>query len=117
MECHCLQFDQIPGTTKLFSAYLHDFSRVKEFYAHTPDEAGVRTAAKEVRLDAGIRRGIVQMLREQNHTLGSTQETDTNLDRLAGGAVAIVTGQQVGLFSGPAYSIYKALTRFIGRRD
>jgi bacillithiol synthase len=109
MECHCLQFDQIPGTTKLFSVYLHDFSRVKEFYAHAPDEAGVRAAAKEVRLDAGIRRGIVQILREQNRMLGSTQETDTNLDRLASGAVAIVTGQQVGLFSGPAYSIYKAL--------
>ncbi|MGC1933815.1 MAG: bacillithiol biosynthesis cysteine-adding enzyme BshC [Candidatus Acidiferrales bacterium] len=109
MECHCLRFDEIPQTTKLFAAFLNDFERVKEFYAHTPDEAGVRAAAKEVRLDAGIRRGVVQVLREQNRALGSTKETDANLDRLANGAVAIVTGQQVGLFSGPAYSLYKAL--------
>ena len=37
-------------------------------------------------------------------------ETNRNLERLASGAVAIVTGQQVGLFSGPVYSIYKALS-------
>ncbi|HEV2287558.1 MAG TPA: bacillithiol biosynthesis cysteine-adding enzyme BshC [Candidatus Acidoferrales bacterium] len=109
MECHCLQFDEIPGTTKLFSTYLSDFNRVKEFYAHTPDEAGVRAAANEVHLAPKTRAAVAQVLREQNRLFGSTQETDANLDRLAGGAVAIVTGQQVGLFSGPAYSIYKAL--------
>ena len=35
---------------------------------------------------------------------------EKNLERLAKGAVAIVTGQQVGLFGGPAYSLFKAIT-------
>ena len=53
------------------------------------------------------------MLREENAAYSGgpvNPETVRNLDRLAAGAVAIVTGQQVGLFSGPAYSIYKALS-------
>ena len=109
MEYHCLPFREIPQTTKLFASFLDDFSTVNQFYAHAPDEAGVRSAAKEVHLDAGMRRAVVDILREQNKQLGSDAATEKNIERLAAGAVGIVSGQQVGLFSGPAYSIYKAL--------
>ena len=109
MEYHCLPFREIPQTTKLFASFLDDFSTVNQFYAHPPDDAGVRSAAKEVHLDVGMRKAVADILREQNKQLGSDAATQKNIDRLAAGAVAIVSGQQVGLFSGPAYSIYKAL--------
>ena len=109
MECDCLRFSEIPQTTKLFASFTENFSKVKEFYGHVPDEAGVRAAAKEVRLDAGMRRAVAGILREQNQALGSSAETMRNIERLRDGAAAIVTGQQVGLFGGPAYCFYKAL--------
>ena len=109
MECHCLRFHEIPQTTKLFSAFVDDFPSVKEFYAHAPDEAGVRAAAQKIHLDAAVRKSVAEILREQNRALGSDSAAEKNIERLANGAAAIVTGQQVGLFSGPGYSIYKAL--------
>ena len=114
MEPHCLPFREIPHTTKLFAAFTEDFKRVERYFAHPPTEAGILAAAREVRLDPEIRRQVVEVLREQNARFAPgaalSPETAKNLDCLASGAVAIVTGQQVGLFGGPAYSIYKAVT-------
>ena len=110
MECHCLAAHELPHTTELYSAFLQDFSRVKKFYAHAPDWQGARQAAAEVRLAAEVRKGVCEVLREQNAARGAGPDVTRNIDLLAAGAVAVVTGQQVGLFGGPAYSFYKALT-------
>jgi bacillithiol synthase len=114
MEPHCLPFREVPHTTKLFAAFTEEFKRVQRYFGHPPTESGILAAAKEIRLDPETRRTVVEVLREQNARFAPGSqlppETAKNLDRLAAGAVAIVTGQQVGLFSGPAYSIYKAVT-------
>jgi bacillithiol synthase len=114
MESHCIPFREVPHTTKLFSSFLEDFSQVSRYYAHPPTAAGIDAAAREVRLDPGVRKAVVEVLREQNARFAAGNEIDSvtarNLDRLAAGAVAIVTGQQVGLFSGPAYTFYKAIS-------
>ncbi|MGA8143026.1 MAG: bacillithiol biosynthesis cysteine-adding enzyme BshC [Candidatus Acidiferrales bacterium] len=114
MEPHCLPFREVPHTTKLFAAFIDKFNSVERYFAHPPTEAGILAAAKEVRLEPETRRTVVEVLHEQNARFapGATlaPKTAKNLDRLAAGAVAIVTGQQVGLFTGPAYSIYKAVS-------
>ncbi|MGH9736450.1 MAG: bacillithiol biosynthesis cysteine-adding enzyme BshC [Candidatus Acidiferrales bacterium] len=110
MESHCFPFREIAHTSELFSTFLEDFQRVSSYYAHPPTVQGILDAAREVRLDPETRRGVVEVLREQNARFGAGDDTRANLDRLAAGAVAIVTGQQVGLFSGPLYTLFKAAT-------
>src|SRR5689334_21663623 len=95
MESACLRHTEIPSTSRLFADFLYHHDRVLPFYqvdGGRPEFPAERRAA------------LVDALREQN---GDSEA----LRRLAQpGAVAYVTGQQVGLFSGPAYTIYKALT-------
>ena len=110
MECHCISHEKLPGTTRLYSSFLSDFSSVSQFYVHPPSMVGVDQAARQLRFDDSVRSTAVDVLRNQNSALGGDNATAHSLDRLRDGAVAVVTGQQVGLFGGPAFSVYKALT-------
>jgi bacillithiol biosynthesis cysteine-adding enzyme BshC len=110
MDCRALAFRQLPHQPKLFLEYLDHFARVKAFYGHPPTMQAVTRAGRRLNYPEERRTEVARLLREQNSALGAGRETLGNLERLENGAVAIVTGQQVGLFSGPAYAIYKALT-------
>jgi len=83
---------------------------VSRFYAHPPTLDAVKQVASRLEFPAERRREVAAILREQNAALGAGAAAVRNLEKLEHGAVAVVSGQQVGLFGGPAYAVYKALT-------
>jgi bacillithiol synthase len=56
---------------------------------------------------------VHRVLVAQNAGLAPSPARDAHLDALARGAAAVVTGQQVGLFLGPLYTIYKAASAVV----
>lgn len=117
MDCRALRLDQLPHTTKLVRDYVASSPKLESFYAHLPDVKAIADEAKQLQFPAERRREVTDILREQNAQFGCSAKTLQNLDRLANGAVAVVSGQQVGLFGGPSYAFYKALSAIHTARE
>lgn len=113
IHAESLPFSEIPGQSKLFLEYQKDPESLKRYYPNAvashvqiteriPEVLANYKADREVLCDA---------LAETNKKFGATQETLDNIELLRDAeTVAVVTGQQAGLFSGPLYTIYKALS-------
>ena len=111
MKSHCLPFSQIPHTTRLFADFLAYSPNVQPFYPRSPYFAEwMKEEAAKISYDNGRRAQVPSILERQNESWGASAKTLNNLERLRKGAAAVVTGQQVGLFGGPMFALYKALT-------
>jgi bacillithiol synthase len=111
MKAQCLPFQQIPHSTRLFLDYLSYAPSVRDFYPRSPGfSEWLKDEAQRVAYDAARRGKVSEILERQNRAWGASPKTLANIERLKQGALAAVTGQQVGLFGGPLFSIFKALT-------
>ena len=111
MKAQCLPFSQIPHTTKLLADFLSWAPPIRQFYSRPPHfREWLKQETPNSRYDASRRERVAAILERQNKAWGVSSKTHENVARFRAGAAAVVTGQQVGLFGGPVFSLYKALT-------
>ncbi len=111
MKAQCLPFRQIPHTTRLFSDFLSWSPAIQPFYSRPPHFAQwFKDETPGASYDPARRARVADMLERQNRGWDASPKTLENIGRLRAGASALVTGQQVGLFGGPLFSLFKALS-------
>ena len=123
-ECHAapesaglrverLPFERIPQQSRLFLDYLKDPNALRRFYPeavrfHYELDSRARRVLDNQATD---RTALCDALETMNARWNAGQATLENIKRLrSSDTVAVVTGQQTGLFTGPLYTLYKALS-------
>jgi len=103
---------RFPWIRPLVGAYSHDFASVQSLFAGNPaePEAWRRTIAR-VQAAPRDRHVLAAMLGRQLSERGSPPAAVEAAGRLTDPtSVAVVTGQQAGVFGGPLYTLLKAVT-------
>lgn len=112
MSVDAISFDEIPRTSRLFHDFLYNFSRVERFYqseGREIDSLVARTGIVSAQTFA--RDAVADVLVDQNRKAGASEIAIGNIERLRQkDSVVVITGQQAGFFTGPLYTVYKALT-------
>jgi bacillithiol biosynthesis cysteine-adding enzyme BshC len=96
-----LDYRRLPGMNSLFLDYIGNTENAQRFY---PSRDSFRD------FDPTHRRQLCEILRTQNRKF-KNDRAESLIDTLSKpGTSCIVTGQQVGLLTGPMYTLWKALT-------
>jgi bacillithiol biosynthesis cysteine-adding enzyme BshC len=113
---HSIELQDIPaevgGFSELFVDYVTAYDRVSKYYnGNFRDPSHLRQIIEQVARMPRDRSTLVRVLAEQNREFYCTIKTLANIDLLhEDSTFAVVTGQQVGLLSGPLYTLYKIIT-------
>lgn len=107
-----INYCSIPGVTTLFRDFLYTPQKVADFYrGHFRDKDSFIALVSRLKTRDFPRSRLAEILVDQNYQFNSQPKTFENLKLLTNAeALAVFCGQQVGLFGGPLFTIYKAIS-------
>jgi bacillithiol biosynthesis cysteine-adding enzyme BshC len=105
-------FADLGAMPDLFVDYCTAFEPLRDHYAGDWRDVNARRRAADAAAEQPVDRDTVaDVLAHQNDQWGAGPATARNVEALRDpDTVAVVTGQQVGLWTGPLYTIYKTIT-------
>lgn len=110
MQFSDYSFHHLPFSS-LFTTYVRNFSKLNDFFETNPfDENAIKEKVERFSF-SGDRETSVEILSELNKQFGADDAALNNISRLADkDALAVVTGQQLGVYGGPLYTVFKTIS-------
>lgn len=107
-----IPFSSFSSFSALFKDYTEHFERLAPFFAGDfRSDNDLKSVASAVAKNHPDRSVVVDAIRNQAAFYGLGEESEPLLEKLANPvSVAIVTGQQLGLYGGPLYTLFKIIT-------
>lgn len=104
-------FDKLPFS-KLFKTYVSKFEELNNFYSVNPfSDSEITSKAKTIEKKESHKK-FIKAIKNLHSELGIQQ--NKQVEKLAGpDSLAIVTGQQLGIYGGPVFTIYKTISTIL----
>jgi len=107
-----IKFSEIPDNPELFTDYVENFDKVKNFFlSNFRNQNYLIENIENFNKDLEHREKLVTILRKQYSAQETSNKTKENIEALLSeNTFAVITGQQLGILTGPLYTIYKIVT-------
>ncbi|KAF0152810.1 MAG: hypothetical protein FD143_738 [Ignavibacteria bacterium] len=108
-----INFSSIPAHQNLFLDYIEEFNNVARFYGKNfrASDQYLNHFRKLAGVEKPHRALLSEIIQTQYHNHKISNLTKHNIEILSSPkTIAVITGQQLGLFGGPLYTFYKTIT-------